>query len=320
MMIATTAPHLVVEVPWGPNAGRKAALAPGGRLRVGRNERAELSLPADLELGPMHFELRWDGAVCRLQHLGKTKRDVQVGGAPVREAEIAHGAWIRAGSTDFRVWLEGAPRSELAAAAEEEEPADDVAYAAREAARVARENDRAFKARVAASLTALSREAHLYAVLDGARDERVRELIAASADPSRSLYEGAQGEAMADIAPYLVRFAPGSRLIERLVVEGWGKRWGIFLTSMEPFKEVRRHLRRFLMVIDEESGERLYFRFYDPEVLRVFLPTCTIRQADELWGDIDAFVFEDADGNLDRRDRERALAAAREKSAREANA
>ena len=168
-------------------------------------------------------------------------------------------------------------------------------------------------------LTEVSRRERLHAVLDATRSPRVRELISASLDQAKNLYEGAQGEAMADIAPWLVRFTPGSPLIERLVTEGWGARWGVFLTSAQPFKSLRRHLRRFLVVTEEETGNSLFFRFYDPEVLRVFLPTCAARQAEELWGDVDAFLFEGEGGALERRDRADALvhasAAARARSA-----
>jgi Domain of unknown function (DUF4123)/Inner membrane component of T3SS, cytoplasmic domain len=312
--MSAPAPRLVVEVPWGPQAGRKVAVPPGDRLRVGRSDRAELCVPTDADLSALHFELTWDGAACQLRDLGKSKQAVKVDGVAVTAADLAHGAWIRAGSTDFRVWVEGAPRPALPAAAEEE-PADDVAYAARELARVERENEQALRARVAAVLTELSRVEHLHAILDATRSPRVRELLSASPDQARSLYEGAQGEAMADIAPWLVRFAPGSPLVERLVVEGWGARWGVFLTSAQPFKELRRHLRRFLMVTDEETGESLYFRFYDPEVLRTFLPTCAVRQAEELWGDIDAFLFEGEGGGLERHDRATALSTAKERVA-----
>ena len=44
--------------------------------------------------------------------------------------------------------------------------------------------------------------------------------------------------------------------------------------------ELRRHLRRFLMV-EDESGEPLYFRYYDPGALRDFWPSCSRRQVTE---------------------------------------
>ena len=139
----------------------------------------------------------------------------------------------------------------------------------------------------------------LYAGLDAARDPRVLELCRESVDETRSLYEGVQGEALADVAPYLVGFARGSSLLERLVREGWGKSFGVFIESRAPFKAVRRHLRRFLIVAAETTNKRFYFRYYDPRALREILPLLTVRQADEIFADvIDGFLAEGEDGEV----------------------
>jgi hypothetical protein len=52
------------------------------------------------------------------------------------------------------------------------------------------------------------------------------------------------------------------------------------------------------MVEEEETGERLYFRFYDPGALRVFWRTCTGRQRAELLGDAAMWICEDKSGAL----------------------
>jgi hypothetical protein len=54
-----------------------------------------------------------------------------------------------------------------------------------------------------------------------------------------------------------------------ILEHGWGKNCGIFATSAADLRQMRRHLRTFLVVHDEE-GKPLYFRYYDPRVLRVF--------------------------------------------------
>ena len=53
---------------------------------------------------------------------------------------------------------------------------------------------------------------------------------------------------------------------------------------------MRKH-RRFLLV-KAEDGEELYFRSYDPRVLRVFVPTCTPEEARTFFGPIRAFLVE----------------------------
>jgi len=45
-------------------------------------------------------------------------------------------------------------------------------------------------------------------------------------------------------------------------------------------------------MVKTEDGEQLYFRFYDPRVLRVFLPTCDERQLRDFFGPIDYFLCE----------------------------
>ena len=56
--------------------------------------------------------------------------------------------------------------------------------------------------------------------------------------------------------------------------EPWGDAWGVWARSEVAFDDVRRHMRRFLRV-QGEDGRRMLFRWYDPRVLRVYLPSCT---------------------------------------------
>jgi hypothetical protein len=96
---------------------------------------------------------------------------------------------------------------------------------------------------------------------------------------------------MTDFAPYLARITPQSRLLEELVRNGWGKSWGVYITAKTSFDELRHHFRRFLMV-KTEDGTQLYFRFYDPRVLRSFLPTCTREEARQFFGPVRWFLME----------------------------
>jgi hypothetical protein len=75
------------------------------------------------------------------------------------------------------------------------------------------------------------------------------------------------------------------------VSEGWGDSWGIIMTSAAPLEDLYKHFRKFLIVEDEE-GKRLYFRFYDPRVIGVFLKTCIPEETQEFFGPISRFIFE----------------------------
>ncbi|UQA62013.1 DUF4123 domain-containing protein [Polyangium aurulentum] len=271
--------HAILQVLWGPEAFRKVILAPGDVVRVGRADEADLVLPHDAELGKIHFEVDWDGerGEVRARHGGG---ETLVGGRPVVQSWLKHGAWVHAGSTDFMFYYEAeTPPRKL--------PPDTPER----------------RARVAEALAALSAEASLYGVFDAARDDRVLVLLREAIEEHRSLYEGTQGYALAEVAPYLVRFSPNSRLLRALVEEGWGESWGVYLVGDEPPKAVRRHLRRFLMVEEEDTGERLYFRWYDPRVIRDFMPLATVRQKSELYGNLSAWICEGPDGELVRMDR-----------------
>jgi hypothetical protein len=49
-----------------------------------------------------------------------------------------------------------------------------------------------------------------------------------------------------------------------------------------------------------DTRERFYFRYYDPVVLRSFVPVATPRQRDELFGPVSSFLVEGETGELAR--------------------
>lgn len=271
----------IVSVRWGPLAARKALIAPGAALRVGRGAPSDLIVPHDAKLDPVHFELRWDGQSCALRDLGSAG-GTSLDGLAVTQALAPHGAFIRAGDTVFTVHVEGAT-----------EGAHPPAMTALEERAVA-----ALAAMTEESPISGARPRVLFALLDAARDDRILEILRESPEEQRSLYDGAQGDALAEVAPHLVALPRGSALAARLVREGWGRSWGVYLTSRRPLAEVRAHLRRLTTVTVGGSARRFYFRFYDPRVLRTFLPTCSVRQEADVFGDrdIEGFVVEAEDG------------------------
>ena len=148
-----------------------------------------------------------------------------------------------------------------------------------------------------------------YGLLDAARDPGVREFILQNAPDAESLYAGLD-ETLVDVAPYLVPLT--AERIDALMPLAWGNSWGVFVKSGAGIDDLRRHFRRFLMV-QLEDGEEVYFRFYDPRVLRVFMPTCNETEWDAFFGPVDRFMVEDADPvnllsfNADRQSTRRSL-------------
>jgi hypothetical protein len=135
----------------------------------------------------------------------------------------------------------------------------------------------------------------VYALLDAARAPEVYQAIQSSGLPVQCLYDGELPNELAEVAPYLVRLRPGRPFVQTLLEQGWGQSWGCFVTSPIDARELRKHLRRFLRVQTEE-GKNLVFRYYDPRVLRVYLPTCTADELATFFGPIARFLVEDQDG------------------------
>lgn len=145
----------------------------------------------------------------------------------------------------------------------------------------------------AARALALLREGdgELFGILDAARDELVVPYLYGSGLQFQSLYEGLKGEELALVAPYLTSFSPDTPALGELIEQAWGESWGVFLRTTVPFRDLRRHLRRLLRV-ELEGDQRVLFRFYDPRVLRAYLPTCTGAEAAQVFGPVTLFLTE----------------------------
>jgi hypothetical protein len=135
--------------------------------------------------------------------------------------------------------------------------------------------------------------AGLHMLLDAARDPRIYGWLTelGEAVQQRSLYQGDVGDSLAHVSPYLLTVRQDQPESLRFAEAGFGQSWGLFLTSAAGFDDIRRHLRKFNIVY-RQDGTPLVFRFYDPRVLRMFLPTCTASELQRFFGPIDAFLAE----------------------------
>lgn len=138
---------------------------------------------------------------------------------------------------------------------------------------------------------------HVYGLFDGARDPRVYDLVTASGIESRCLYLGDLDPALARVAPYLVRLSRDAPSTAALLREAWGDSWMVLLRATVSMTAVHGHFRRLLRVQDER-GVRMLFRFYDPRVLRTFLPTCRPDEVAQVFGPVEFFVLESEQGHV----------------------
>jgi hypothetical protein len=134
----------------------------------------------------------------------------------------------------------------------------------------------------------------VYAILDGARDPRVHPAVMGSGLAHQCLLAGNLGKELAEAAPYLVQLRRDAEFTRRILKLGWGNSFGIFLASPTSIEQLRVHFRRFLRV-EDERGKRLHFRYYDPRVFRVYLPSCTVDELDVIFGPVTRYLIEAPD-------------------------
>lgn len=141
------------------------------------------------------------------------------------------------------------------------------------------------------------KDSPIYVILDAARIFGELDTAQKLQTKFLSLYKGQSEELLSAVAPYLFHYQPNSEFANWLGDKGWGNAWGVFIQSNESLESLQTHFRRFLMV-KTEDGRELYFRFYDPRVLRFFLPTCDTGQLQEFFGPVDSYLLEDEDPNF----------------------
>lgn len=132
----------------------------------------------------------------------------------------------------------------------------------------------------------------VFAVLDAARDERIYPAVLGCGLPYACLFTGDLPRELLETAPYLVRLEREAAFTDALLERGWGESWGIFASTTAGIEELRRHFRGFHRV-EDERGKRLIFRWYDPRVLRVYLPTCTPAELRAFFGPVYLYSMED---------------------------
>ena len=131
--------------------------------------------------------------------------------------------------------------------------------------------------------------------MDGAGLPNLLRQLTEMSPPHFCLYRGELPPDVAACAPYLVELVADSLFMEWALDAVWGNNGGIFAVAAAGLIEMRKHFRKFLMVKDPD-GSSIYFRYYDPRVLRVYLPTCNTEEANYIYGPVQSFGMEDDTG------------------------
>lgn len=267
----------------GPAAGSSRTIEAGGSLTVGRSDQAGWPLRDDSMLSNLHFAIEMVDGAARLRDL-QSRFGTTVNGSTVTAVVLNDGDAIRAGNSVFAVKVTGGVAA-LPTSATPTAPSAPMASLP--------VNEKLPSKSDGGVLSVLrGQRSPLYAILDAAREPPVVvQKVLHSGEQHESLYDGPVGETLANFGPYLVSLPKESGFLTALADEGWGRSWGVYLTSRQPFAEVRKHLRRFLTVLSPEN-KKMYFRFYDPRVLRVYLPNCNATELADFFGPIECFMVE----------------------------
>ncbi len=296
--------RVLLEIRSGSSAGTKILLKPGQPFRVGRTPKADHSFPDDKLMSGVHFAIGYDDKGCRIRDLNSSNGTF-LNGKKVAEAMLQNGDEVVAGRTKFAVRIES-EKVEAAAPPPRTTAQRPSAAAPPTSAKLAPSlalPKPTPKPPVPQTpqerLLALLRQDFqpLYALLDAAREPSVLKVIFESKEEYQSLYDGAAGAQLTHFAPYLVRIPPKSPLLDTLVKQAWAKSWGVYVTCGQPLKDLRTHFRHFLTV-KLPDGKQVNFRYYDPRVLRLFLPTCNVDEVAQFFGPVKHFLVEAEDPNL----------------------
>ncbi|GGZ01165.1 DUF4123 domain-containing protein [Pseudoduganella plicata] len=136
----------------------------------------------------------------------------------------------------------------------------------------------------------------VHMLVDGAADPQLAARIRLGKLDHDCLFAGPLTARLQAAAPWLVHLSAASAQTRELIGRA-ACHQGILVTAPAHVstRQLRLHFKKLLWVRDE-SGRELYFRFYDPRVLAIYLPTCTPEEKRIVFGPAQALHCMDADG------------------------
>ena len=138
-----------------------------------------------------------------------------------------------------------------------------------------------------ARLRLLASEGTLWAVLDACDAPDVPARVELRGPENGDcLWKGRTRERHWAVAPWLVNV--DLALFDWIRATLWEEPWGLFAEAKTTIDALRGHFRR-IHVVEDQAGKRMYFRFYDPRVLRTYLGTATAAEHVEFFGPVTAY-------------------------------
>lgn len=134
-------------------------------------------------------------------------------------------------------------------------------------------------------------DCNLYGIVDSARNDEVFRYLVTGDVKYKSLFEDTMDVKSYGVSGFLVECKKESPLFRWMTTEAWGDSCCIFFTSKSSFDELFNHFQKFNRVY-LEGDDVVLFRYYDPRVLRTYLPTCNRDEIETFFGKVNSFFAE----------------------------
>ena len=144
-----------------------------------------------------------------------------------------------------------------------------------------------------------SKKYKTYVILDGAVTDKVSfNVNHIFSINSLSLYLGKDTENLEEVAPYLVELSETNKFTN-WVLDGYGNGYSLFFHSTYDLTTIHSVLSPLTKIIDEETGDNVFVRFYDPRVFQKYLKIQTKEQCEALFSIIPIFLYENYDNTFE---------------------
>ena len=302
--------RLRIKIISGPGWGQFFLDAPGESLIIGRAADCQVVID-DQRLSRRHFRLAWNETLCQLTDLGSAN-GTWVNGQRIQEAILRDGDEIAAGDSVFRIDGIGESLELLSGATPQPVVSDEriklpssppprpiavfpTAEPTLVGQPVASPPAGSLLEKLVRISTPFAENAKLFAIIDGAQAVELAFTARLMGHSVYTLFSGDMAEAVAHVGPHMVAVGRPLPFLEKWV-ETIGSNAGVLLQTQADFDVLYVHLREIFVVTDEEEGQEYFFRYYDPRVIRTFLPTCTAEELKEFFGVVDRWIVEDKGG------------------------
>jgi pSer/pThr/pTyr-binding forkhead associated (FHA) protein len=290
--------HLELIIIDGPQAGRRVPLEGRTPVTFGRSFGATIPFQEDRFMSGMHLTVQY-ALSCVILCDMRSSNGTFLNGERITQAMAVPGDLIKIGTLTMQLKIAKPPVKEAVEPPPPEPHAETIVEEIPETVLlpeviepVAESTPDPVKQLHHAVLEVLRRTAlPLFCLLDVGAQGTIPSLLHQAPELKESLYDGDSENILAQWAPYIVMLGADSELLRALVDKGWGQGWASFFTSDASFDDLSTHFRKFFMV-QLEGGKEVYFRFYNPGVLREFLPAASAEELTVFFGPVEEWLIE----------------------------